>query len=245
MKHLAALFLLSLNTFLSKGQQFDKNLNTDSLFHVFIKSVPANLRKDITTSYNASSSKEKEFMLMMLLMPESSKKQLIQNIDTNYQNIWQLKMLYDNLVPKGMKVYVEFHGKEVFFTKGESIDFWCSAIDSSGNSNSVFQEWDVELASTKLDSLLKIVGWQRSTIEKIKNALHKANCISITNGEPSEIGFARSGMGKYFYSLFSTSLTPKQIAEYNDKCTYIYYKKNIVLQYGGGAIGSQCFPDKD
>jgi len=245
MKHIAIVFLLSLSTFLVKSQEFDKNLNSDSLFHVFIKSVPAKLRKDITASYNASSPKEKELMLMMLLMPESSKKQLIRNIDTNYQNIWHLKVLYDSLVPKGLRVYVEFKPKEVFFYKGESIDLWCSAIDSAGNNKSVFQEWSLELTSPKLDSLLKIVGWQRSAIVMIKKALQKANCISITNGEPSEIGFARSGMGKYFYSLFSTALTLKHIAEYNDKCTYIYYKRNIVLQYGGGAVGSQCFPDKN
>lgn len=31
--------------------------------------------------------------------------------------------------------------------------------------------------------------------------LDSANCISITNGEPSEIGFARSGMGEYEYLI--------------------------------------------
>jgi hypothetical protein len=245
MKDIGILLLLLLSTFLAEGQEPDKTVNSDSLFHVFIKSVPANLRKDITASYNSSSPKGKEFMLMMLLMPESSKKQLRQNIDTNYQNIWHLKMLYDSLIPEGLRVYIEFKPKEVFFNKRESIDLWCSATDSAGNNHSVIQEWNVELASPKLDSLLKIVGWQRSTIVIIKNALQKANCISITNGEPSEIGFARSGMGKYFYSLFSRPLTLNQITEYNDKCTYIYYKRNIVFQYGGGAAGSQCFPDKN
>ncbi len=82
MKHIGILVLLSLNTFLAKAREFNKNLNLDSLFHVFIKGVPVNLREDITASYNGSSSKEKEFMLIMLLMPGSSKKQLVQNIDT-------------------------------------------------------------------------------------------------------------------------------------------------------------------
>ena len=54
---------------------------------------------------------------------------------------------------------------------------------------------------------------------------------------------ARSGMGKYSLKLFDIDLTNDQIKQYNDGCTYIFYKKNIVLEYGGGAVGSQCFPD--
>jgi hypothetical protein len=50
-------------------------------------------------------------------------------------------------------------------------------------------------------------------------------------------------MGKYFYELFDDDLTQEQIKQYNDSCTHIFYKKNIVLEYGGGAVGSQCFPD--
>jgi hypothetical protein len=43
--------------------------------------------------------------------------------------------------------------------------------------------------------------------------------------------------------MFNADLTKKQINLYNDGCRYIYLKKNIVLQYEGGAAGSQCFPD--
>ena len=73
--------------------------------------------------------------------------------------------------------------------------------------------------------------------------LDKANCISVYNKDAIEIGYARSGMGKYSYLIFDKSLTEEEKDKYNNGCEYIFYKDNIVLEYGGGAIGSQCFPD--
>ena len=67
--------------------------------------------------------------------------------------------------------------------------------------------------------------------------------MSIENGTITTIGFQRSGMGKYYYDLFNSDLTSEEIKKYNDDCMYIFYKKNIVLEYGSGAIGSICFPD--
>ena len=39
-------------------------------------------------------------------------------------------------------------------------------------------------------------------------------------------------------------LTNNEIKQkFNDGCMYKYFKENIALEYGGGAIGSQCFED--
>ena len=91
--------------------------------------------------------------------------------------------------------------------------------------------------------MIKPLGWTNETLATIKGLLSNVKCVSIENGEITTIGFARSGMGKYFFKLFDKDLTIEQIKEYNDGCMYIFYKKNIVLEYGGGAVGSQCFPD--
>jgi len=99
-------------------------------------------------------------------------------------------------------------------------------------------------SSTKLDSMIKQLNWNGATLQRIKQSLAAAHCVSIENGDITIIGFARSGIGKYFYRLFKKDLTPDEIKHYNNGCTYIFYKKNIVLEYGGGAIGSQCFPDE-
>jgi hypothetical protein len=91
--------------------------------------------------------------------------------------------------------------------------------------------------------MIKPLGWTNETLTIIKKLLAEANCVSIKNGNITTIGFARSGMGKYYFLLFDNDLTSAQIKEYNDGCRYIFYKKNIVLEYGGGAVGPQCFPD--
>lgn len=101
------------------------------------------------------------------------------------------------------------------------------------------------MKSNKLDSLLNLTTLKRKDLQELKKYLDKANCISISNGKEFEIGFARSGMGKYSYLIFDNPLTKDEIERYNNGCEYIFYKKNIVLEYGGGAVGSQCFPDKD
>jgi hypothetical protein len=32
--------------------------------------------------------------------------------------------------------------------------------------------------------------------------------------------------------------------EYKGSCSYIIYNRNVIFEYGSGAIGSDCFPQK-
>jgi len=193
-------------------------------------------------TYDTASDEEKEFFIAMINMPVSSKKALIKNIDTNYQNIAHLKKEYLKLVPVGFTIYIEFKPADKVLDQPEEIDLFIYKGSQPGELS--IQKWNLQYGDPVLDLLLKMAGWNYATLDKIKMLLHNANCISIKNGEDMiTIGYARSGMGMYFYDLFNKDLTPAQIKDYNDGCTYIYYKQNIVLEYGGGAIGSQCFPD--
>jgi len=45
----------------------------------------------------------------------------------------------------------------------------------------------------------------------------------------------------YSYRIFPKKLSLPEINEYNDGCIYIFYKDNIVLEFGSGAIGQYCF----
>ena len=193
-------------------------------------------------TYDTASDEEKEFFIAMINMPVSSKKALIKNIDTNYQNIALLKKEYLKLVPAGFTIYIEFKPADKVLDQPEEIDLFIYKGSQPGELS--IQKWNLQYGDPVLDLLLKMAGWNYATLDKIKMLLHNANCVSIKNGEDViTIGYARSGMGMYFYDLFNKDLIPAQIKDYNDGCTYIYYKQNIVLEYGGGAIGSQCFPD--
>lgn len=178
-------------------------------------------------------------------MPKSSKKELIANIDKNYTKIIELIRYYKKIIPPIYKVYIEFNPYQLQEKKAKTIDFRVFKKQNDTFDKEIFQEHNIELNTPQLDNLLKKSPLNRQNLQELKSYLEKANCISIENtNEYYEIGFARSGLGKYYYLIFNKPLTLKQIDEYNDKCEHIYYKGNIVLMYGGPAFGSACFPDE-
>lgn len=223
------------------GQEFNKSINKDSLLQTIVKDLPEYAKNEILKEYNQGDEKHKEAILVLFNMPRSSKKEMIANIDSNFDNINNLKTQYSKLVPKNYIVSIEFNPADKITLTKESIDL--TIEDTSNNQSNIKQDWNLEYNSKKLAQMLKSLDWTNETLLAIKKLLADAHCISIENGNITTIGFARSGMGKYFFKLFNDDLTGAQIKEYNDGCTYIFYKKNIVLEYGGGAVGPQCFPD--
>jgi hypothetical protein len=159
-----------------------------------------------------------------------SKKDLIDNYNLKTGEIVELKNYVDKIVPDSMSVDIEFDGNRTLeiFHVVEKNGYW--------NAN-----WNIKIDSPKADTLLQKLGWTSETLSTLKEKLDNANCISIESGEPCTIGFQRSGMGKYSYKVFDQPLNDSLKKVYNDNCTYIFYKNNIVLEYGGGAIGRQCF----
>ena len=233
----------------SFGQSKSRKKETDTLLIKLLKYIPEEEQSRYRRQYKRMSSEQKKLSATMMdffaNMAQSSKKQLIQNVDTNYAQIAALKEFYSKIVPSEFAVYVEFKPPDKILQTDESIDLWVYKKSSAGQYEVVFQEWNVELKSKTLDSLLQLTPLTRDNLKDLKFYLDKAHCISISNRDGCEIGYARSGMGKYSYLIFDNPLNEEERAKYNDGCTYIFYKDNIVLEYGGGAIGSQCFPDSE
>lgn len=237
------LSLLSLSslTRTASAQSFNKSLNKDSLLQTILKDLPEERKSELLKLYQEGNEKTKEFFFVMFSRPRSHKKEMISNIDSNFDKINFLKTAYSKLVPDGFIVSIEFNpASKVAMTK-ETIDL--KIEHKTNNESDLKQDWNMPLNSNKLAQMIKQLNWTNETLINIKKLLADANCVSIENGEITTIGFARSGMGKYYFKLFDNDLTSQQINQYNDGCTYIYYKRNIVLEYGGGAIGPQCFPD--
>lgn len=161
-----------------------------------------------------------------------SKQELIDNYNKRSKQIAELKSYINKIVPANKKVDIEFDGE-----KQLSI---FHVIENDTNDNN----WDLKISSNKVDTLLIKLGWTYETLATLKAKLDAANCISVQNGEPCNIGFQRSGMGKFFYNIFEKPIPDSLQIKYNDSCTYILYTDKVVLEYGGGAIGPQCFPTK-
>jgi len=190
----------------------------------------------------------------------SSKQELIENFKAKETEILELKSFFNSIVPDDYSVYIEFENDK-------KVDLWVFENEIKnlyGNGVCMFQQWNINpykykeempivydstqfyTPRTKSLELVKLkLKWNDDTFREIKRLLDSANCISISSGEPASIGFARSGMGKYGYVLFENSIPDSLKNQYNDSCSYILYNDRVVLSYGGGVFGAQCFPDKD
>ena len=167
-----------------------------------------------------------------------TKQELIDNYTKRQTQILELKSYLNSIVPKDKQVEIEFEGNSKLFR------FGVSPIDTSTGKiiYPIFLEWDLKTNSDKVDSVIRTIGWTQKTLKSLKEKLDKAGCIQIESGEPTIIGWQRSGMGMYSYNVFDKPIADSLKKYYNDSCTYILYNDKLVLEYGGGAIGSQCFP---
>jgi len=162
---------------------------------------------------------------------------LKENFEKNKTEIYELKQYFNEIVPKNRFVEIEFEDDN---TLGR---FGIRALDSTaGNPDGpMFLEWDLKTNTAKMDSLIQPMGWTRETLKDLKEKIDNADCIQIESGEPTKIGFKRSGMGMYSFNVFDQPISDNLTEQYNDSCTYILVNRKLVLEYGGGAIGSQCF----
>jgi hypothetical protein len=192
------------------------------------------------------------------LFDSSSKAELIENYKTKEKEIIELKYYFNSIVPENYSVYIEFKSDTKIDLK-----VYEDERNSNSENNELFIQWNinpydyVEKSKPKnqklkydpktesLDYVKLKLKWTDRTFEKIKEMLDKANCISIENGEPSQIGFARSGMGKYNYTIYNAKIPDSIKSHYKIECENIIYNDKVVLNYGSGAFGSMCFPKSD
>jgi len=224
----------------SFAQEFNNSIDKDSLFLSILKKVPDGKRDELKKVYHEGNEQTKEFLLIMFSMPQSSKKELIDNYEKKSVEIEKLKTEYSKLVPDSLIVSIEFNPENILVNTPTSLDIKIY----SKNTKMWKNDWNITYDSDLLNSKLEIIGWSKSDLNRIKSLLDSANCISISNGDFTTIGFSRSGMGKYFYQIHKHDLSAEEITQINDGCMYIFYDRNVVLEYGSGATGSLCFPDK-
>lgn len=150
-------------------------------------------------------------------LPASSEKELKDNYNKKHKEIMELKNYFNSIAPKDLEVYIEF-------SSDKSIDLIVYYLTTPKYPRKIFfQQWNMNPYDLKpssnapdmtmlgaetnsFDAVKKRLSWTDETFETIKKYLDNANCISVTNGNPTNIGFKRSGMGKYFYNLFDRPL---------------------------------------
>ncbi|MFA7301960.1 MAG: hypothetical protein WC069_06640 [Candidatus Shapirobacteria bacterium] len=180
------------------------------------------------------------FVAMGAFDRDYSVSDLKDNFNKKKPEIYELKKYFNEIVPKNRFVEIEFKNDNTLTRLG------IKALDTSAGdpTEPMFLEWDLKINTSRMDSIIKPMGWTRETLRTLKNKLDDANCIQIESGDPAKIGFQRSGMGMYSFRIFDKSIPDSLRSIYNDSCTYILVNDRLVLEYGGGAFGNQCFYNK-
>ena len=237
-------FLLVIGIFCFSLTGMAQSTKTDLIFDALNLKFSPEALADAKRDYDLANDTIKAIMLKVYSMPMSSRAELIQNYEERSAEIENLATEFRKSVPKDFIVSLEIRFKDDILHTVEGIDLQIFKKNPKGDPILVDGDWDIEYDSDTLYNLLKVIGWDPMIFSGIKNMMQMANCISLQNGNQVEIGFARSGLGKYSYLIFPTPLlTVPQIKEFNNGCEYIYYKKNVVLRYEGGMAGPQCFTD--
>jgi len=212
--------------------------------------------------------KKIKHIVIVLLLPivctncfRTPKEDLIANYESKKQEITQLYEYVNEITADDRYFSIEFESDkkiEYFFVTVKRIDSLTghttyTNIVADGDYNKGDANYNLDIKSKNVDNLLDELGWTRNELKTLKQKLDNANCISVESGEcarciygrkigyPMIIGYKRVGLGKYFYNIFSQELSDSLKNQYNDGCRYIFYKDNVVLEYGGGLLGPQCF----
>lgn len=162
------------------------------------------------------------------------KKDLTENYDQYEKEIADLIIYFKSIIPSGTYVNIEINDTNNI----DIFHVWKDGINDGG--------WHIDVNSLKADTIFSILKWDKSQIRILKEKLDQINCISIDNGYPVNVGFQRSVMSKFYYTVFNEPIAKNDslMKRYDTKCIYIYYRDNVVLQYGSGATGSLCFPKR-
>ncbi|WP_460517225.1 hypothetical protein [Cyclobacterium sediminis] len=176
------------------------------------------------------------------------------NIDEKSNEIADLKNYFSDIVPENFTVRIQYNSSD-------NIDlFVYGPIGDSVKREQLFGQWDIDIdnyietpqtkykkkyrGNTKSLELVKNkLNWNREIFSNLYDKLEKANCIGIRSRNPVEIEYGFSGMALLSFSVFDKNLTAEQQEEYSDDCMSMFYKENIVLNYGSGATGSLCTPE--
>lgn len=167
-----------------------------------------------------------------------TKEDLIKNYRKNEHEILGLKKYFSSIVPADKKVEIEFENDNQLFRFG----VYPMDPKTKWINYPIFLEWNLDVHSKKVDSVLKSMKWNLETLRNIKEKLDAANCIQIESGEPTKIGFQRSGMGMFIYNVFDNPLSDSLKQRFNSNCQYRIFSDKLVFEYGSGAVGSDCFP---
>lgn len=168
--------------------------------------------------------------------------ELKENFKKNKKQIYELKKFLNDNVPNNIEVRIEIEKDTIL----DLLEIDIKDTTSNNSSRISYSSSDIGKNNyKKINSILNKLAWTKETLKIIENKLYKANCIGISNGEPTEIDFKRHGFGMYSFIVFDNPIPDSLKTKYNNGYTYILVNDYLALEFSGGAIGPQSFYKKD
>lgn len=178
---------------------------------------------------------------------------LIKNYENKTSEIKELKKYFNKIIPKGFGVRIRYNSLSnidlfVYQPKGNTkksellFGFWGVDFNSGKFPKSGYEK-NYKGKTKSLKVVQEKLNWTKETFAALYEKLDDINCIGISDGNPTQIEYGFKGMGALSYLIFDDNLNEKQQEKYSDDCMNLFYKDNIVLNYGSGAIGSLCTPE--
>jgi len=185
---------------------------------------------------------------------DKRKSDLISNFEKRNSEIIDLKNYFDKIVPKKFSVNIRYESSNVV-----NLEVYEKPNDTL-KKELLFRKWDINVydyiekpqteyekkyhgKTNSLELVKSKLNWTDKTFRKLYTKLESAECIGISKWKLTNIEYGYNGLGVYSYKIFDHNLDKKEIEKFNDGCINVFYKNNVVLSFGGGAIGMQCFED--
>ncbi|SFG49926.1 hypothetical protein [Prevotella sp. KH2C16] len=159
---------------------------------------------------------------------------MAEHYEHHKEGMRELEAYARQALDSGAYIHLEFDGQHIPI-------FHVQACSDS----LISSHWD---ADGLADSLRAVVGLTADEMEGLRKRLTDLGCISvdINQSVPGiNIGFRRVGLGMYFFRLYDKPMTATQWQAEMDAEEDVPYNRQVVFEYGAGAIGSMAFPGKD
>jgi hypothetical protein len=166
-----------------------------------------------------------------------SPSEMVESFEEHRSEMHELIHYFYSIVPEGKHVEIEFSSDDELGRFGFS--------PTSDTSMKYFLDWLVKTGSPKMDSARACLNWTVEQVDILKEKLDAADCIQIENtSEGTRLGFKRSGMHMYFFEIFNEPQSDSTIAAIEHWGSTLFASDTLAVQWLGGAIGVQSWPEK-
>ena len=200
------------------------------------------------------------FLILPLIF--ISCKDPVRDVFSNYtlyeKEIIAAEKYFSEIKPDSLAFYIKFRYWNRVDFKLDQKDYWDK---TSWNTSSIFDtygqfhKYNTSLNDEEIKKALEVLNINKQQLEKLKEYLADAKCNSIENNfsfsrkiktTSVSIGYSYPRIDLYGldYILFESQLDTSTINEILKSCSYKKINNRVLVEYGGPAFGSNCFPDK-